>query len=192
MFPSDLSTVTQSITQGASDKATGFIQSKIRPTQLQLKPVGSPRVALSHLYSFFNESSVAIDQSSNLHLNNFINYILENAESLRQKKQECFFSRWKYKRQELTQFFTFISTIRYLVSFTRDFYKTSLYLETSTPFISVSHDGWDSKDNDVLGVSIHFIVPKYWRNVSMAIGLRRIYSKNAENVVNCIKSILLR
>ena len=140
---------------------------------------------------FFNEASVAIEQASNVHLTTFICYLIDNAEPLRTKKVECFFSRWKYKKQELSHFFTLISTVKYLVNFTREFSKNQLHSE-STPFISVSHDGWDSKDNNILGVSIHFVVPKHWKMVSLAIGLKRIYSKTSEKIVESILNILLR
>lgn len=191
MFPSDISTVTQSVATHHTRGASGFVQRTIQPNKLQFKPVGSPRVALSHLYSFFNESSVAIEQASNVHLNNFITYLLDNAESLRAKQNECLFSRWKYKRQELNHFFNFITTVTYLVKYSRDYYE-SVLKTTDVPFISVSHDGWDSKDNDVLGVSIHFILPVYWMNVSMAVGLKRVYSKTADNIVSLIEQILSR
>jgi hypothetical protein len=82
--------------------------------------------------------------------------------------------------------------VKYLVSFTRVYYKNVLNVDEGIPFISVSHDGWDSKDNDVLGVSIHFIVPEHWKMISMAIGLRRVYSKTAEHLVSAITNILLR
>jgi hypothetical protein len=36
------------------------------------------------------------------------------------------------------------------------------------------------------------VVPIHWKMVSMAIGLRRIYSKSAANVVDAITNILLR
>jgi hypothetical protein len=185
---SDISSVTQSL----ADKGSVMVQSTIRPQQLQFKPNGTPIIALSHLYAFFNEASVAIEQASNVHLTTFISYLIDNADSLRTKKVECFFSRWKYKKQELSQFFTFISTVKYLVNFTRDYYKNQLQSDQSIPFISVSHDGWDSKDNDVLGVSIHFVVPKHWKMVSVAIGLKRINSKTSENIVRAIFNILLR
>ncbi len=192
MYPSDISTVTRSVSQSVAEKGSTLVQSTIKPNQLQFKPIGSSQVALSHLYSFFNEASVAIEQSSNVHLNTFIDYLLENAESLRQKKLECFFSRWKYKKQELSHFFTFISTLKYLVTFTRDYYKNMLCIDDGIPFITVSHDGWDSKDNDILGVSIHFVVPQHWKMVCLAIGLRRIYSKSSQAVVDAITNILLR
>jgi hypothetical protein len=63
---------------------------------------------------------------------------------------------------------------------------------TTVPFISVSHDGWDSKDNDVLGVSIHFIVPEDWVRVSLAVGLRRVLSKTSSNTVMEINKMLHR
>jgi hypothetical protein len=52
------------------------------------------------------------------------------------------------------------------------------------------HDCWDSKDNDLLGVSLHFIVPVYWVTVNIAIGLRIIYQKTSENMSNEIRSVL--
>ena len=67
-----------------------------------------------------------------------------------------------------------------------------LCIDDGIPFITVSHDGWDSKDNDILGVSIHFVVPQHWKMVSLAIGLRRIYSKSSQAVVDAITNILLR
>jgi hypothetical protein len=59
-------------------------------------------------------------------------------------------------------------------------------------FICVSHDGWDSKDNDVLGVSIHFIIPVYWQVVNLAIGLKRTLNKKSNDLSNEAKKILNR
>jgi len=39
-----------------------------------------------------------------------------------------------------------------------------------TPFITVGHDGWDSKDMDMLGVSIHFTDIANGRKENIAIG----------------------
>ena len=79
---------------------------------------------------------------------------------------ECFLSIWKYKKQEVSQFFTFKLTLKYLVTFTRDYYKKVLCLKEGIPFITVSHDGWYSKDNGILGVSIHFVVVNIMHSIT--------------------------
>jgi hypothetical protein len=150
----------------------------------------TPAVAMSYLYSFFNEANIAIDQANNKNLNQFIDYMLDNATSLRAKhKNNCYFSRWKYKKQEVNQFYQFIATVKYLTKYTRNLYEKKL--NTSfVPFVYVSHDGWDSKDNDMMGVSIHFIVPGYWQPISVAVGLKRYYNKTSKNMAAVIMSVL--
>jgi hypothetical protein len=56
------------------------------------------------------------------------------------------------------------------VSISRKYYfnQTS---NNNIPFLSVSHDGWDSQHNDILGVSLHLILPCIWTQASMSIGL---------------------
>jgi hypothetical protein len=63
---------------------------------------------------------------------------------------------------------------------------------SNVAFICVSHDGWDSKQNDILGVSILFIIPYSWTAVSMPIGLKYMQSKKAGDVVTQLNEILRR
>ena len=56
----------------------------------------------------------------------------------------------------------------------------------------MAHDGWDWKDDDVLGVSIHLFDPLSGEMFSVAIGLQRLSSKKAVDVASDILRILAR
>jgi hypothetical protein len=149
--------------------------------------------AMKHLYDFFNTSNIAIHQTNNPHFVKFIDFMIDNGNKYKNEKDrsKLLFSRYKYKQQEFVTFSNFIRLIENIVKFSKDYYSKMLNTP-STPFINVSHDGWDSKDNDVLGVSIHFIIPTYWKVVNVAIGLERINSKKSVDVSRAIINILDR
>lgn len=143
--------------------------------------VASSNTALAFLYSFFNNANVAIHQANNPNLTKFIDYILEHATQFRYKPSDCHFSRWKYQKQRDLRFANFIVTLKNIITYTRDYYNERLN-KTNTPFLCVSHDGWDSKDNDVLGVSVHLVVPAgHWKTVHLAVGLKRVTSKKSQH-----------
>lgn len=153
---------------------------------------GSPRQALTFLYRFFNDANIAIDQSNNSNLRKFITYIVDNASSFTKRRKDIYFSKYKYKKYEVEVFVDFINLVKRLVEYTREYYKELLNLKTSTPFIYVAHDGWDSKDHDVLGVSIHFVLPRLWLPISLSVGLQRIKSKTSDYTAAKILEILKR
>jgi hypothetical protein len=136
------------------------------------------------------KQNVAIRQSTNENLNLFIDYLIDHGASLKSKRTNCYFSRFKYKKHEVEDFTSFIQVLKYLVNSTRDYYKR--LLSTTTPFIIVAHDGWDSKDHDVLGVSVHFICPIIWLPINLAVGLQRIYSKTSASIYKAVMDILER
>jgi hypothetical protein len=150
----------------------------------------SPNQALTYLYRFFNEANVAIRQSSNENLKLFIEYLIDNGSSFKQRKIDCQFSKYKYKKFEVDDFSFFVQMMKYLVNITREYYKDNL--KTNTPFITVAHDGWDSKDHDILGVSVHFVCPVLWIPVNLAVGLQRIFNKTAASLHQVIMEILRR
>jgi hypothetical protein len=149
----------------------------------------SSKIALTHLYRFFNDANIAIDQSNNSNLRQFITYIIENASSFRQRKNECYFSKYKYKKYEVEVFYDFLNLVRKLIAYTREHYKENL--KTNIPFLYVAHDGWDSNDHDVLGVSIHFVLPNCWLPISLSVGLQRISNKTSDytskKILECLE-----
>jgi hypothetical protein len=63
---------------------------------------------------------------------------------------------------------------------------------TSVPFITVGHDGWDSKDKDMLGVSLHLVDMEKGKKVTIAVGLQQLHSKKAVDVSDHVLKILER
>jgi hypothetical protein len=151
----------------------------------------SPTIGQSLLYKFFNDCNIAIHQANNKNLKQFIDYLLDNGNQLKTKRSECYFSRYKYKKMENQSFSYFIVAVKNIMSYCRGYYKEKFKV-SETPFLMVSHDGWDSKDNDMLGVSIHVCVPVYWKVMNIAIGLKRVTSKKSKDTVEAIKVILKR
>jgi hypothetical protein len=148
------------------------------------------QMCASFLYRFFNSANIAIRQANNQNLNKLIKCLIENGHVLKSKSIEITFSRYKYKKQEYTHFNNFICYVQQLINSARIYYVQELNEEV--PFLSVSHDGWDSKDHDILGVSIHFVIPKDFVRVNLAVGLKRVDSKKSDNTVQEINNILQR
>lgn len=84
----------------------------------------------------------------------------------------------------------FIYSLAEIVSFSRDHYNKKF--SKNVPFLYISHDGWDSLEHDVLGVSLHFIVPVYWKVINVAVGLKNIRSKKLLDTADAILLILKR
>ena len=88
------------------------------------------------------------------------------------------------------RFLKFVSSLKELVQYSRNYYEEKF--SKIIPYIFVSHDGWDSKDHDILGVCVHFIVPGYWKVINLAAGLKRIRSKKSVATAQAIHIILER
>jgi hypothetical protein len=93
-------------------------------------------------------------------------------------------------KQRDDRFLKFVSSLKELVIYSRDYYKGKFI--KNVPFLCVSHDGWDSIEHDILGVCLHFIVPGYWKVINLAIGLKRIRSKKSADMTKAIFIILER
>lgn len=166
-------------------------QNKLFPYKNNLSHRSSPSICLNYLYKFFNESNIAIEQANNQHLKRFIDLLLDHNTTSKVKREEFYFSRYKYKKYELESFTYFVNSIKNIICYSRNYYKEKLHTER-TPFLYVSHDGWDSKDNDVLGVSIHLVVPYFWNVLNLAVGLKRVHTKKSIHTATAILIILER
>jgi hypothetical protein len=187
---SDVSTITHANSEVTLKTNKATKQNSILNYQSNAGEIATPQIALSHLYNFFNEANIAIVQANNEHLSNFIRYLLDNAQNLKARRTECLFSRYKYMNQRDDRFLKFVSSLKELVHYSRNYYFEKF--KKTIPFICVSHDGWDSKDHDVLGVCVHFVVPGYWKVVNLAAGLKRIRSKKSVATAKAIHIILKR
>lgn len=154
--------------------------------------VEDSNVAMQHIYNFFNEANIAIQQTNNEHFKKFIDYIIDYGNHYKTRRSELYFSRYKYKKYENFSFSNFIYNVHNIIQFSREFYKKQFNSSKTVSFINVAHDGWDSKDNDILGVSIHLIIPFYWNAINIAVGLKRVTSKVSIDTSKDIESILKR
>lgn len=184
---SDSSTIaTTSVT-----KASSGLRQNLLTRYGDIKNEFDQNIALGYLYTFFTEANIAIVQSNNPNLQKFIDYVIDNGHNYKTKKHLLHFSEYKYKKQEILYFSGFVRNINNIIKYCKEYYN-SFSGNNNIPFLNVSHDGWDSKDNDVLGVSIHFIVPSYWKVVNVAIGLKRCRSKKSKDLSEAIEIILSR
>jgi hypothetical protein len=131
-----------------------------------------------------------MNQAKNTYLMEYQRLLINKANLLKTKEKKINFSRWKYKAQECHNFNTFINFIKDTVNITRKFYREKT--GKLQPFLTIAHDGWDSKRRDVLGVSIHFICSSYWIPISFPVGLRGYESKKSKDMVIEICKILAR
>jgi hypothetical protein len=142
------------------------------------------------LYKFFNSANISINQAPNIHLNKLLQEIVTNGPTLKFHRSKVCFTRWRYKQEEIRAFNKFTNFVTTSIEQTRKY-----YLENTgkhVPFLSVAHDGWDSKRRDVLGVSIHFVSPIHWKTIKLLVGLKHLVSKKASSVTTQINKILAR
>jgi hypothetical protein len=133
----DETTVAGTVKSGGSK----LKQNQITDFKSQGFQQGTSRQALTLLYRFFNDANVAIDQSNNPNLRKFVSYIVENASSFKKKTNDVFFSKYKYKKYEVEVFGEYLSLVKRLIDYTRDYYNDTFNLTTNTPCLYVSHDG---------------------------------------------------
>ncbi len=142
------------------------------------------------LYKFFNTANISINQTQNQYLKEVLRLCVDHANLLKFRRTLISFSPWRYKVQECKSFNNFTSFITKAVSSARDHYKDTVGKQL--PFITVSHDAWDSKRHDMLGCCIHFVHPVYWKKISVPIGLKYLTSKKSIDMVEQLNKILVR
>ena len=188
---------TTSDTVSITDTSQGASMSTSRKKKITLESHGFTTADWddAHLlmYRFFNSAGVAQRQADNPYLKKFQTFLIDNASALasKSKKKEANFSRYKYTKYQYQDFHKFLTTVQQLVQYTRTYYQNKLK-QDAVPFVYVGHDGWDSSDYNVLGVSVRFVVPTLWINVNFALGLQRHDNKTAQGILEKVVMILKR
>lgn len=78
-----------------------------------------------------------------------------------------------------------------MIRYSRGWYQDNIKQKV-VPFVTVAHDEWSSKRNDVLGCSIHFVVPSHNIQVSLPVGLQLVTSKKSDDVAQHLNRMLSR
>jgi hypothetical protein len=142
------------------------------------------------LYRFFNTANVSMNQTSNVHLHDLIKLLISKGGTFKNGNRNVSFNVRRYKAQENIAFASFVSFVTKVISTAREYYvgATGKHI----PFLSVGHDGWDSKRRDILGVTVHLVHPANWVAIALPIGLKYNKSKKSEETVIQINKILTR
>lgn len=142
------------------------------------------------LYRFFNTANVSMNQTCNVHLHELIQLLISKGSLFKKGERNVSFTNYRYKAQETNAFAAFVSFVTKAISSAREYYveETGKHI----PFLSVGHDGWDSKRRDILGVTVHFVHPIHWVTIALPIGLKYNESKKSEETVVQINKILSR
>lgn len=142
------------------------------------------------LYKFYNSANISINQANNPYLNELLRTIVDYAHHLKFRRQQLCFSPWRYKVQECFMFNTFTTFLTTAVASAREYYKDTT--GNRVAFITISHDGWDSKRRDMIGCCVHFVHPVHWRIISLPVGLKYLTSKKSIETVEQLNKILVR
>ena len=141
-------------------------------------------------YRYLTQTGSPINAGSSEEFKKLLDFILGNVVGLRKYKDDCRLTRDSYYSQQLKSSATTIHVIRSVVSFTRAWLMKRT--KKHVPFLYVSHDVWESIQTEILGVSIHLVVPEIWRAISIPIGLKECHSKKAVAVAEDTNIVLER
>ena len=144
------------------------------------------------MFQFMRSCNIAASHSNSNEMLAFFEHVMENSRFYQSNKQHLMMGFHKYRNQQFRFFANMIDLIKKMVKRTRSWIMEETSSTVHVPFISVAHNGWDSKDHDMIGVSIHFIDVKTKQKRTIAVGLQRLYSKKSVDVANHVLNILLR
>ena len=136
--------------------------------------------------------NIAASHSNSNEMLSFFEHVMENSNFYWTNKQHLMMGFHKYRNQQFCLFANMVDLIKKMVRRTCTWIMEETGSNVNVSFILVAHNGWDSKDHDMIGVSIHFIDVKTKQKHTIAAGLQRLYSKKSIDAANHVLNILLR
>jgi len=124
-------------------------------------------------------------------LSRFMDHIVDNVHYYSRHRDKMLMGKYKIRNQRHKSFNHLVQYIIKKVNDTRMWLKQQTGKER-TPFITVGHDGWDSKDYDMLGVCIHFVDILNEKKCTVAVGLQHLVSKKSDHIAAHVLKILER
>ncbi len=140
---------------------------------------------------YMRACNIAACHSNSPELSRYLDHIIQHSAFYAKNKKAVLMGRNKLRNQRYRSFDNLVQVITKLVGKTRDWLQTRT-CSRFTPFITVGHDGWDSKDNDMLGVCIHFTDTGLGVRRTIAVGIQHLISKKSVDVAEHILKILER
>jgi len=135
--------------------------------------------------------NVPLRHSSSPDLFRYMEHVVDNAQVYSKDKKAILMGRTKLGNQRYRSFNNLVDIIKNMIGSTRNWIQERTG-KFGTPFISVGHDGWDSKSFDMLGVCIHFTDVVNGKKCTFAVGLQPLVSKKSVDIAKHVHSMLKR
>jgi hypothetical protein len=141
---------------------------------------------------FMRGCNIAACHGNNPLLRNYLDHVLEHSHFYSRNKSMLLMGRQKVSKQRYRSFNQMVDLISLMVERSRNWLIEQTGSSKAIPFLTVGHDGWDSKDKDMLGVCIHFVDMEKGKRRTIAIGLQQSFSKKSEPTAQHVLKILMR
>jgi hypothetical protein len=140
---------------------------------------------------FMRSCNMAACHGSSPELRSYLEHIVDNAAYYSKNKGHLVMGRHKISNQRYKSFNQLVSVVKMMVGRTRDWLLEKTKRKT-IPFLTVGHDGWDSKDRDMIGVCVHFVDIIKGTKRTLALGLQQSPTKSSEPNAELIMKMLER
>jgi hypothetical protein len=140
---------------------------------------------------YMRATNMAARHGNSAELRNYLDHILDNAYFFSKNRSLMLMGRTKVSNQRYRSFNQLVSMVKTMVDRSRVWLQQETHRE-HVPFITVGHDGWDSKDKDMLGVCCHFVDMDRGKLRTIALGLQQAYSKKSVDTAQHTLKILER
>jgi hypothetical protein len=142
------------------------------------------------VHRFVNRCGISFKTAHAPEFRDLMQFVVVNASSLKPNVDKLFLGPSKYKSISETKMEEMCYVISELVQLTRNYYTSNTGKEI--PFITLSHDIWESVNADWMGVSIYFVLPHTWETIMFPIAMKKTPGKKSYDIVNMCKLVLER
>jgi hypothetical protein len=139
-------------------------------------------------HRFVSRCGIPFRSANSIEFHDMCKYLVVHGEKLRAQSQKLKMGEYKYREMSNIRFTEMIYVVSEMVNITRQWLSQNA--GKNIPFVTVSHDIWVAKTFEVLGVSIFFVFPHTWEDVSFPIALIRSDTKVAVDVTKEINTAL--
>ena len=144
------------------------------------------------IYGFLTQCNVAARHSNSEYLVKLIRHVADNPKFYSDLKIKVGLSKDRFTKLRVNHFSRFIQFATNIISNTRSYIMSTVGANESVPFLNVLHDAWDSKEYNIMGVSVQFVDFESGSVLTLAVGLQRSTSKKAQESADHIERMLFR
>ena len=109
-----------------------------------------------------------------------IRHVADNPKFYSDPKIKVGLSKDRFTKLRVNHFSRFIQFATNIISNTLSYIMSTVGANESVPFLNVLHDAWDSKEYNIMGVSVQFVDFESGSVLTLAVGLQRSTCKKAQ------------